>query len=319
MISVIVPVYRAEAYLEHCLRSITEQTYRDLEILLVDDGSPDRCPAICEAWAQRDPRITVYHQHNSGGGQARNTALDAARGEYIAFVDSDDYLAPQMLEFLLGLMEDDIDLVECGYVTTSDDSARFDALEAPYHSGCCSGREAMREHILDRRFRQVIWNKLYRRQVIGEVRFPQGTAIDDEFWTYRVIANARKLKWSDKALYAYRQQPDSVMHSLSVEKRLQAVAAKAERHELIRSQMPELEGDSCCNLWRTCIYQGQLALRDLPGPACRPVFATMDSVLGRYPKVFPANFSRKERFWLGLAGKSLSSACRLRNRLGIGM
>ena len=96
LISVIVPVYKVEKYLDRCVQSIVDQTYKNLEIILVDDGSPDNCPAMCDAWAEKDHRIKVIHQQNAGGGAARNAALDIAQGDLIAFADSDDYLAPDM-------------------------------------------------------------------------------------------------------------------------------------------------------------------------------------------------------------------------------
>ena len=115
LISVIVPVYNVEKYLSQCISSIVNQTYQNLEIILIDDGSPDHCPEICDKWEHLDGRITVIHQSNCGGGQARNRALDIARGEFIAFVDSDDYIAPTMYEFLFGLFRDDIDIKDCSW------------------------------------------------------------------------------------------------------------------------------------------------------------------------------------------------------------
>ena len=201
LISVIVPVYNVEEYLDKCVESIVNQTYRNLEIILVDDGSPDNCPKICDKWVSLDSRITVIHQSNCGGGQARNRALDVARGDFVAFVDSDDYIAPTMYEFLHGLFRDDIDIVECGFHTVYDDSAEFDDIAASFEMKIISAEEAVMENIRDRVFRQLIWNKLYRKSSIDDMRFPVGSGIDDEFWTYRVLANARKLAYTNKRLY----------------------------------------------------------------------------------------------------------------------
>ena len=112
LISVIVPVYKVEKYLDKCVSSIINQTHRNLEIILVDDGSPDHCGAMCDAWAEKDSRIKVIHQENAGGGAARNAALDMARGELIAFVDSDDYIAPDMYEHLYKLIATGADIAE---------------------------------------------------------------------------------------------------------------------------------------------------------------------------------------------------------------
>ena len=115
LVSVIVPVYKTEKYLNYCINSIVSQTYNNLEIILIDDGSPDRCPAICDLWKEKDERIKVFHQVNAGGGQARNLALDKSKGKFVIFVDSDDYIAPFMIEFLYNQFQDDVDIVECGY------------------------------------------------------------------------------------------------------------------------------------------------------------------------------------------------------------
>ena len=104
MISVIVPIYGVEAYLDKCVQSVASQTYTDLEIILVDDGSPDGCPAMCDAWAKKDRRITVVHKPNGGLSDARNSGLNVAKGDYISFVDSDDWIAPTMLESMLSAL-----------------------------------------------------------------------------------------------------------------------------------------------------------------------------------------------------------------------
>ena len=108
LISVIVPVYKTEAYLDRCVQSIADQTYKNLEIILIDDGSPDSCPAICDAWAAKDSRIKVIHQENAGGGAARNVALDIAKGQYIGLIDSDDYIEPHMDAHLLSLVDEEV-------------------------------------------------------------------------------------------------------------------------------------------------------------------------------------------------------------------
>lgn len=190
LISVIVPVYKVENYLDCCVQSIVNQTYSNLEIILIDDGSPDASGAMCDVWAEKDSRIRVIHQENAGGGAARNAGLDAARGERIAFVDSDDYIAPDCYQYLHTLLEEGADIAECDFVETERNDAVFgtDAGEISFYTPL----EAMRCHIRDTAFRQLIWNKLYRRETVGDIRFPIGTKIDDEFFTYRVLGNAKR-------------------------------------------------------------------------------------------------------------------------------
>ena len=126
LISVIVPVYKVEKYLDRCINSIVNQTYRNLEIILVDDGSPDNCPAMCDEWAQKDPRIRVIHNPHKGLGSARNTGIDAARGSLIGFVDSDDYVYPNMYQRLYELMtENDADLSVCEYTRVDEEGRKI--------------------------------------------------------------------------------------------------------------------------------------------------------------------------------------------------
>ena len=316
LISVIVPVYKAENYLDKCVRSIVDQTYRNLEIILVDDGSPDGSGAMCDAWAAKDSRIRVIHQKNAGGGAARNAGLDVASGAYIAFVDSDDYMAPHMLEHLHSLLIQGADIAECAHVDATDDDAVFP--DGPVSISHWDTRSAMEAHIHDRFFRQLIWNKLYRRETVGDIRFPVGTKIDDEFFTYRVLGNAKHLVLSDKICYAYRQQSGSVMHTLNVSARLQGLTAKTERLDYFRAHYPELLEIAGAELWFSCLYNGQLILRSLPSAQSRPAMEALRSILKKYPLRSDPG-SMKERIWLTLARVSFNGTCRLRNLLGIGL
>ncbi len=318
LISVIVPVYKVEAYLDKCVSSIVNQTYKNLEIILVDDGSPDRCPALCDAWAKRDSRIRVIHQENQGGGAARNAALDVTSGELIAFVDSDDYLAPDMYAYLYGLLGQGVDIAECGYIEVTGDDAMF-SQEGEVHT--YSIQEAMAEHVQDRFFRQITWNKLYRRAVIDGVRFPVGNRIDDEFWTYRVIANARKLVRTSCKMYAYRQQPESVMHLTFSLPRLQAVDAKCQRLELLNERFPELVTQARINLWYTCLYMGQMSLLHMNQEDCQKAFIKLADVRKRYSLTNEDKRSLplKQRLWAFLSDISFAKTCKLRNSLKVGV
>ena len=318
LISVIVPVYKVEAYLDKCISSIVQQTYTNLEIILVDDGSPDNSGEICDRWAVNDDRIRVIHQKNAGGGAARNAALDIVRGEFIAFVDSDDYIAPDMYKYLYGLLIQGADIAECGHVDAFDDNASFDNADAKVVTYAV--QEAMTEHIQDRIFRQLIWNKLYRRELIADIRFPVGNRIDDEFWTYRVIANARRLARSSCNMYAYRQQPGSVMHRAFDMTRLQAVDAKCQRLELLRERFPALLPQARKNLWYTCLYLGQMSLLHMPKEDKRKAFEKLSAALKQYPltRGDKRSLPLKQKVWAILSDISFTAACKLRNSLKIG-
>lgn len=320
LISVIVPVYKVEKYLDQCISSIVNQTYKNIELILVDDGSPDRCPDICDVWGEKDKRIKVIHQQNSGGGQARNRALDVASGEMIAFVDSDDYISPIMFEFLHDQFLDDVDIVECNFCEVHDGNALFDNKDDPFETQVFTSEEAMIENIEDHIFRQLIWNKIYRKSVIKNVRFPIGKKIDDEFWTYQVLGNARKLVYTNKTLYAYRQQDNSVMHLLSTDKRLEAIEAKIQRHEYICENMPALETKSLCNLWFTCIYQGQLILKENKRDTDYNLWDRLEKTLRRYPiKRNLKDVPIIKKMWLTIASNSFYLVCKWRNAFNIGI
>ena len=263
LISVVVPVYRVEKYLDHCIQSIAAQTYPNLEILLVDDGSPDGSGAICDRWAEKDSRIRVFHKQNAGAGAARNTALDAATGELIAFVDSDDYLHPNMYAHLYGLMKDGVDIAECVIGITENDDLPMDDGTGAEILGCDT-EDALRLHIQDEMFCQTPPNKLYRRACVGDIRFPEGNLIDDEFFTYQVLGNARKLAHSSACMYAYRQQPGSAMHKPYSLRRLQGLDAKLQRLACFEERFPGLVGEATADLLRTCRGAAQGGLRSGP-------------------------------------------------------
>lgn len=209
LISVIVPVYKVEKYLDQCVSSIVNQTYRNLEIILVDDGSPDNCPAICDEWVRKDSRVRVIHKANGGPDTARNAGLDAAKGEYIGTIDSDDFIAPDMYEKLYILLtENDADISMCEFVQVDEDGKRLDKQEDPMKDEVIS-REQMFQ-----RFNQFSlhycysWNKLYRAELFREVRF-RGGIHDDTGTIHRVLGAAGIIIISSEPLYFYRRRHDS--------------------------------------------------------------------------------------------------------------
>lgn len=315
LISVIVPVYRVEKYLDRCLQSITEQTYRNLEIILVDDGSPDSSGAICDSWAAKDSRIRVIHKENTGAGAARNTGLDAATGQVVSMIDSDDYLEVHMYAHLLELMSEDVDIAECDICWTErDDLAMDDGSEAEIR--VFDLEEAMRLHIRDEIFCQTPPNKLYRRETIGDIRFPEGNLIDDEYFTYRVIGNARKLARSSACMYAYRQQPGSAMHKAFSLKRLQGLEAKQQRLEFLQQRMPSLEYEAKFDLFFTAMFIMQESIRSLKGDELEQARNYIRNLLSRItPLEQNPEASAKKNLLLKLAQKNFEGVCRVLNFL----
>ena len=319
-ISVIIPVYKVEQYLDKCVQSIVDQTYSNLEIVLVDDGSPDNCPAMCDAWAKRDKRIHVIHKENGGGAQARNVGLDRCTGDYIGFVDSDDFILPDMYsELMRAMTEYSCDIVECGYSVTSDGSVQPET-EKGEEPIVLNTVEALKLHIRDIKCRQIVWNKLYKRQVIGQERFIEGKQIDDEFFTYKILGNAQRIAVLSSKMYCYRQQGSSVMHQRYSLNRLVAVEAKERRLEYIKEKCPELESEAKLSVITTCIYQGQMSLIYLPRADRKQAMRTLRGTVAKYPLKHSEYADRKinQRVWLDLTQISFNMTCGLRNLFGIG-
>ena len=313
LISVVVPVYRVEKYLDHCIQSIVAQTYSNLEILLVDDGSPDGSGAICDRWAQKDARIRVFHKENAGAGAARNTALDAAKGDLIAFVDSDDYLHPNLYAHLYGLMKDGVDIAECEIGMTETD-------ELPMDDGShaeilvCETEEALRLHIQDEVFRQTPPNKLYRRECVADIRFPEGNLIDDEFFTYKVLGNAKKLAHSSACMYAYRQQSGSAMHKPYSLRRLQGLDAKLQRLAYFEQRFPGLVREAKADLLMTCLGAMQGCLRSLNGEEMETARKKINGMLTQItPLETPEGTSAKRKLLMKAAGRNLEQTAKLLN------
>lgn len=318
LISVIVPIYKVERYLDRCITSIVNQTYKNLEIILVDDGSPDRCPQICDEWKKKDNRIKVIHKKNGGAGHSRNVALDIAQGDFITFVDSDDYLSLDMYETLFKFfnINKQIDIVECNYISVYNDYANFSLEDLKYK--IYDKEEALIENINGCYFKQVIWNKIYKREVLSNIRFPENKKIDDEFFTYKVIANSKKLIHIDVDLYAYRIQPNSVMHSLNLSTKFHGVEARIERQEYLDDYFPNLSDIGVVDLYFSCMYLGQQCLAD-SSRLSNEIFKKLILTINKYKIRNLNRFDLKNIFWLVLARKSLKLTCYLRNKLKVGL
>lgn len=271
-VSVIVPIYMVEPYLKRAVDSIRNQTYQNLEIILVDDGSKDQCGRICDDYAKADNRIVVIHKENGGLSDARNAGLDIARGEYIMFVDSDDYIASDCVETLLGcLKEHDADVSMCSYAVT--DSTEFD--ESIFAAGRNNEKEKKQSkewkiktdnhksdgheydgsvEICDRRkllsnlydanhrdatYFIVSWNKIYKASLWDGIRFPKGKIHEDEATTYKIYDRARKGVYLHRPLYGYFTAPDSITRARFNIKRLQWMDALDDRIAYFENKLTE--------------------------------------------------------------------------------
>ena len=212
VISIIVPVYKVENYLQQCIDSILAQTFRDFELILVDDGSPDNCPALCDAAAQKDARIRVVHQKNGGLSAARNAGLDIARGAWIGFVDSDDTVAPEMYETLHTLaQENDANLAVCGLLLVDEQNRPLNPLsEAP--KTVVLTREQAIARIASAPF-HISPNKLFRREIFAQLRYPVGKLNEDSFTAPAILEQVTKAVYTTQQLYHYLQRTGSIMHA----------------------------------------------------------------------------------------------------------
>lgn len=239
LVSVIVPVYNVERQLDRCVSSIVGQRYDNLEIILVDDGSPDGCPAKCDAWAERDSRITVIHQKNGGLSAARNAGLDIMTGAYVAFVDSDDYVESDYISRMLdAAKKHDADMVVCS-ICHEDEHA---VPSSRNHSivecdTAISGREGLHYLGGDTAADYVTaWNKLYSAQLWQEIRFPAGKLHEDEFTTYKVMDRCKTVVVVPDKLYHYVQNDGSIMHTTYSIRNLDRLEAWAQRLRYYQSR-----------------------------------------------------------------------------------
>ncbi len=245
LISVIVPVYNVESYVAECIESIQNQTYMNLEIILVNDGSTDASGDICDQYAAYDERIQVIHKENAGVSAARNTGIESANGDYIGFVDSDDYIAPTMYEDMLKLMaEHDLDIIECTAFRNNGDINI---------EGCNDGSleifnrdEALKMAMYD--CFVAVWSQLYKRRVISDVRFPVGRKFEDSAVSYLFIANTKRVGHINRCLYYYRLNPNSTTQtSFDAKSRWDFVLGYEERLQYaIDHQLPYV--DDCNSL-----------------------------------------------------------------------
>lgn len=229
LISVIIPVYKVEDYLQTCVESVLAQTYKNTEIILVDDGSPDNCPHLCDEFAKRDSRIRVIHKENGGLSSARNAGIDIAKGDFIAFLDSDDLWSPLFLERLYrAIIQTGADFSVCLFRRFDDESTL--CTPAPSDILCLTQQEAFKCLFNARNENMVVApNKLYHARLFRHVRYPLGRLHEDEAVIHRIIGGTQKIAWLEEVHYFYRQTPDSITSAGFSLKRLDETYAKEDR------------------------------------------------------------------------------------------
>lgn len=240
LISVVVPIYKVEQYLSRCIDSIVQQTYKNLQIILVDDGSPDRCGEICDEYEKRDTRIEVVHKTNGGLSDARNVGIEMSKGEYITFVDSDDWILSNFYQRCYETIKKyKADMVACPLCSFYEgetgvkhkmpgDDLVFDdamAMESMFYSD------------------GIPWcapAKLYKKELLGEIRFPKGLLMEDKATTYKLFSKCKRIVFSRIEGYMYLIRPESIMHSAFTERNMRAFEIQKELNAFISEYYPDV-------------------------------------------------------------------------------
>lgn len=241
LISIIVPVYNVEKCIGKCVKSIQGQTYQELEIILVDDGSTDGSGGICDQYALKDSRIKVIHKQNEGLSDARNSGLEICTGKYVGFVDGDDWIADDMYEFLHRTLCDyQADVAVCGRFLESDEDGIYDAEDNDGGVVIYNTREAVKAVVEDRLIHSYAWDKLYKREMFEGIRYPSERYVQDIFTTYRVFMNAERVVCANVAKYYYYQRKNSIQRTRGEKLNWDQFSVYRERIDVLHEDYPEL-------------------------------------------------------------------------------
>lgn len=258
LISVIIPVYNVEKYLDICINSVCNQTYGNLEIILIDDGSTDRSGQICDIWKTRDKRIIVIHQSNQGISCARNSGLNIAKGEYIGFVDSDDEIDSEMYEKLYQkLTQSQCQMALCAYEAVDEEGNLCKRIYEDIPDSILTMERYLELINVNKRNHctlVAVWNKLYSRKMLEEVRFSEETVHEDEFFINDILLRVDRVAVLQNALYKYRQRQHSIMHESFSIKRLSYFYAV--RNRLILCEQQKYGEECVCLTARECVNSG---------------------------------------------------------------
>ena len=222
LVTIIVPVYNAEKYLDKCITSLVNQTYKNLEIILVDDESPDNCPKLCDEWTKKDQRIKVIHKKNGGVSSARNMGLEIAKGEYILFIDSDDYIEINCLEECMKIIEKyNLDIIKFGYQKELNHYFRKNKFTVPVNR-CIEESEYNKliyKYILTTPDFYNIWNAIIRKQICQENKFDTSLTMGEDYLYFvRCVSKSQKIYFLDSCFYHYIINNDSITHKFNIEK-----------------------------------------------------------------------------------------------------
>ena len=243
-ISIIVPVYKVEPYLRRCIKSLLAQTHENVEIILVDDGSPDNCGQICDGFAEEDSRIIVIHKENGGLCSARNAALQVATGDYIGFVDSDDWIAEDMYEYLLsGLRLHDADIACCKYFRVTPEGRHVFTNKENNQPTIFDADAAIKDVVTKWNIRTLFCNKLFKRELFKGFIFPEGVVYESTLTMHRLLTSIEKLVMLPEPKYYYLIRSDSVVNTATVSNQIDCVLAHISRYSDLCISHPQLKSE----------------------------------------------------------------------------
>ena len=252
LISVIIPVYKVEKYLEKCIESIIKQTYTNLQIILVDDGSPDNCGKICDEYAKKDSRIEVIHKINGGLSDARNVGINRANGRYIGFVDSDDYIKEDMYEKLINLIKEyNADVSICNLYDVIDGKEYVRNKDNGIHE--YSRIDILKEILLDKNIQSYAWNKLYKKELFDEIKYPIGKKYEDIGTTFYLFEKCNKIVVTSEPEYYYLNRADSLVNNVTESTILDYTEIIIQRYLYIKQNIEELRKYNNYYLTKTLI------------------------------------------------------------------
>lgn len=259
LISIIVPVFRVADYLDRCIESLINQTYRNLEILLIDDGSPDACPYLCDDWVAKDSRIRIVHKSNGGLSDARNTGMLFIKGDYVSFIDSDDWIDLNTYSLVMDRIKETHAQIGAFNLIAVDSkkfvpdiSEKYDVIDA---------EKAIENTIDDIGVRTVAWNKVYHRNILTGLFFPKGKLHEDEFFTFQALARAERIVYLYRQCYYYFQRPTGIMGQYDL-RHIDMLDGVKARMEFVRRHYPRLYRKSKLSFSLCCFFQYQNLLNN---------------------------------------------------------
>jgi glycosyltransferase involved in cell wall biosynthesis len=261
-ISIVIPIFKVEPYFERCVDSIIKQTYVNLEIIMVNDGSPDRCGEMAEEYAQTDERVIVVHKENGGLSDARNEGMKYVTGDYTLFVDSDDWLDHEMVEEMVKtILTHGADVVQSAFFYAYQDYLLFD--NRYYQKDCppviLENKALMKELVINERVKNFTWGKLYKTEIIKSIPFKKGVLFEDVFWAHQVMQRVKKYVIFHQPLYYYFQRSDSIVASYSP-RNLDIIKGLKARQHFIEKNYQELTNEAYKVLAKTILIHYNLLL-----------------------------------------------------------